>query len=86
MGPTLIIVIGLCRSNVWARPLPRTTVAYYGTTWVDGAIVDISPSSQPDWALSALKYELTPNCNFSQSCHGHMPPHAPTPLVTLILI
>jgi hypothetical protein len=35
--------------------------------------VDISPSSQPDRALSALNYGLTPNCNLSQSCHGHTP-------------
>jgi hypothetical protein len=36
-------------------------------------IVDISPSSQPDRALSALNYELTPTCNLSQSRHGHTP-------------
>jgi hypothetical protein len=35
--------------------------------------VDISPSSQPDRALSALSYGLTPNCNLSQSRHGHTP-------------
>jgi hypothetical protein len=35
--------------------------------------VDISPSSQPDWALSALNYGLTPNCNLSQSRHRHTP-------------
>jgi hypothetical protein len=35
--------------------------------------VDIYPSSQPDRALSALNYRLTPNCNLSQSCHGHTP-------------
>jgi hypothetical protein len=35
--------------------------------------VDISPSSQPDRALSALNYGLTPNCNISQSRHGHTP-------------
>jgi hypothetical protein len=35
--------------------------------------VDISPSSQPDRALSALSYGLKPNCNLSQSHHGHMP-------------
>jgi hypothetical protein len=34
--------------------------------------VDISPSSQPDRALSALNYGLTPACNLSQSRHGHM--------------
>jgi hypothetical protein len=34
---------------------------------------DISPSSQPDQALSALNYGLTPNCNVSQSRHGHTP-------------
>jgi hypothetical protein len=28
--------------------------------------VDISPSSKPDWALSALNYGLTPTCNLSQ--------------------
>jgi hypothetical protein len=35
--------------------------------------VDISPTSQPDRALSALSYGLKPNCNLSQSHHGHMP-------------
>jgi hypothetical protein len=35
--------------------------------------VDISPSYQPDRALSALNSRLTPNCNLSQSRHGHMP-------------
>jgi hypothetical protein len=35
--------------------------------------VHISPSSQPDRALSALKYVLTPNCNLSQSCHERTP-------------
>jgi hypothetical protein len=35
--------------------------------------VDISPSSQPDRALSALSYGLKPNYNLSQSCHGHIP-------------
>jgi hypothetical protein len=35
--------------------------------------VDISPSSQPDRALSALNYGLTPNCNLSQSRHGRTP-------------
>jgi hypothetical protein len=35
--------------------------------------VDISPSSQPDRALSALNYRLTPNCNLAQSRHGHTP-------------
>jgi hypothetical protein len=35
-----------------------------------GAIyVDISPSSHPDRALSALNYGLTSNCNLSQSRH-----------------
>jgi hypothetical protein len=35
--------------------------------------VDISPRSQPDRALSALNYGLTPNCNIYQSRHGHTP-------------
>jgi hypothetical protein len=35
--------------------------------------VDIYPSSQPDRALSALSYRLTPNYNLSQSRHGHTP-------------
>jgi hypothetical protein len=35
--------------------------------------VDISPSSQADWALSALNYGLTTTCNLSQSHHGHTP-------------
>jgi hypothetical protein len=35
--------------------------------------VDISPSSQPDRALSALNYRLTPNCNLSQSHHERTP-------------
>jgi hypothetical protein len=35
--------------------------------------VDISPSSQPDRALSSLNYRLTPNCNLSQTRHGHTP-------------
>jgi hypothetical protein len=35
--------------------------------------VDISPSSKPDRALSALNSGLTPNCNLSQSPHGRTP-------------
>jgi hypothetical protein len=35
--------------------------------------VDIYPSSQPNRALSALNYGLTPRCNLSQSHHGHTP-------------
>jgi hypothetical protein len=35
--------------------------------------VDISPSSLPDRALSALHYGPEPSCNLSRSCHGHMP-------------
>jgi hypothetical protein len=35
--------------------------------------VDTPPSSQPDRALSALNYGQTPNCNISQSRHGHTP-------------
>jgi hypothetical protein len=38
-----------------------------------GESVDISPSSQPDRALSALNYGLTPNCNLSQSSHERTP-------------
>jgi hypothetical protein len=52
--------------------------------------VDIPPSYQPDWALSALKYGLTPNCNLSQLRHERTSnarqTHAPTQLVTVILI
>jgi hypothetical protein len=33
--------------------------------------VGISSSSQPDRALSTLNYGLAPNCNLSQSRHGH---------------
>jgi hypothetical protein len=37
----------------------------------DGDVfVYISPSSQPDRALSALNYGLTPSYHLSQSCHG----------------
>jgi hypothetical protein len=36
-------------------------------------LVDISPTSQPDRALFNLSYGLKPNCNLSQSRHGHMP-------------
>jgi hypothetical protein len=32
--------------------------------------VDLSTSCQPDRALSALNYGLTPDCNLSQSRHG----------------
>jgi hypothetical protein len=35
--------------------------------------VDISPRSHYDRALSTLNYGLTPNCNLSQSRHGHTP-------------
>jgi hypothetical protein len=35
--------------------------------------VDIFPSSQPDRAISALNYKLTPICNLSQSCYGCTP-------------
>jgi hypothetical protein len=35
--------------------------------------VDIPPSSQPDRALSALNYGLTPTCNLSQSRHRRTP-------------
>jgi hypothetical protein len=34
---------------------------------------DISPSSQPDRALSALTYGLKPSCNLSQSRYGRTP-------------
>jgi hypothetical protein len=34
---------------------------------------DISPSSQPDLALSTLSYGLKPSCNLSQSRHRHIP-------------
>jgi hypothetical protein len=33
-------------------------------------VVDLSPSRQPDRALSALNYGLTRDCNLSQSHHG----------------
>jgi hypothetical protein len=45
----------------------------YNLLIVDVCFVDISPSSQPDRALSALSYGLKPNCNLSQLRHGHMP-------------
>jgi hypothetical protein len=48
----------------------------YMMPWVfkhDMPFVDISPSSQPERALSALNYGLTPNCNLSLSRHGHTP-------------
>jgi hypothetical protein len=35
--------------------------------------VDISPSSQPDQALSSLNYGITPICNLSQSRYGCTP-------------
>jgi hypothetical protein len=35
--------------------------------------INISPSSQPDRALSALNYGLTPNCNLFQLHHIHTP-------------
>jgi hypothetical protein len=35
--------------------------------------VDISPSSQPDRALSTISYGPKPNCNLSQLRHGNMP-------------
>jgi hypothetical protein len=35
--------------------------------------VDIPPSSQPHWALSALTYELKPICNLSQLCNRRTP-------------
>jgi hypothetical protein len=35
--------------------------------------VDITPRSQPNRALSALNYGLTPNCNLFQSHHGRTP-------------
>jgi hypothetical protein len=38
-----------------------------------GGCVDIYPSSQPDRALSALNYRLTPTCNLSQLRHRHTP-------------
>jgi hypothetical protein len=34
---------------------------------------DITPSSQPDRALSALTYRLKPSCNLSQSRYGRTP-------------
>jgi hypothetical protein len=50
----------------------------YRQEWEDSldnnvGIVDISPSSPPDRALSALSYGLKPNCTLSQMRHGHMP-------------
>jgi hypothetical protein len=35
--------------------------------------LDIYPRSQPDRALSTLKYRLTPTCNLSQLRHGNTP-------------
>jgi hypothetical protein len=35
--------------------------------------VGISPSSQPDRALSALNHRITPSCNLSQSCNERTP-------------
>jgi hypothetical protein len=35
--------------------------------------VDLSPRRQPDRALSALNYGITPDCNLSQSRHGRTP-------------
>jgi hypothetical protein len=43
---------------------------YYTVYLIRFNIVDIPPSSQPDRALSALTYGLTPSCNLSQSCYG----------------
>jgi hypothetical protein len=48
--------------------------------------VDISPSSQPDRALSALNYGLTPICNLYQSHHGHIPIACAHPMVPFICI
>jgi hypothetical protein len=44
--------------------------------YVSGATckgADITPSSQPDRALSALTYGLKPSCNLSQSHYGRTP-------------
>jgi hypothetical protein len=38
-----------------------------------GMVVDIPPRSQPDRALSALNYRLTPTCNLSPSHYGRTP-------------
>jgi hypothetical protein len=46
------------------------TVREHGCTTTS---VDISPSYQPDRALAALNYGLTPTFNLSQSHHGHTP-------------
>jgi hypothetical protein len=43
----------------------------YNARAVDPA--DITPSSQPDRALSTLTYGLKPSCNLSQLCYGCMP-------------
>jgi hypothetical protein len=48
-------------------------LAAHATRKPPGPTVDLSPRSQPNLALSTLNYGLTPNCNLSQSHHGHMP-------------
>jgi hypothetical protein len=51
-----------------------------------GVSVDIPPSSQPNQALSSLRYGLQPIAIYPSSVTNAHPSHAPTPLVTVILI
>jgi hypothetical protein len=41
--------------------------------WTPDSVLIPPPSYQPDRALSALTYGLTPICNLSQSCYGRTP-------------
>jgi hypothetical protein len=54
-------------------PAARTGHPIKPPSTLTRARVDIFPSSNPDRALSALNYELTPNCNLSQLHHERTP-------------
>jgi hypothetical protein len=49
---------------------PEATLHYHAS---DMILMLISPSSQPDRALPALNYGLTPTCNISQLSHERTP-------------
>jgi hypothetical protein len=76
MGPSLMSHLS---SKTWSPPLQNQKMERASTrpkvvpplrVTLTELVADITPSSQPDRALSALTSGLKPSCNLSQSRHG----------------
>jgi hypothetical protein len=61
----------MCSNTVQVGDANKTHTCKLVVIW--GGAADITPSSQPDRALSALTYGLKPSCNLSQSRYGRTP-------------